>query len=202
MPAGSYFGQFGLYAGRNFLSADVCAAVRAEMAGARGVPGEVWNPHDGERVDIEAKRRTEMIGVSDAEGAMHDRLLAVMPDLARHFNVELSGVQPVKFVRYDTGDFYGLHADVPADPGAPAVVRERKVSVVVFLNAEGEEPGEGDYGGGNLTFYGLLPGHGWQNFGHPLTAEEGLLIAFRPDTPHEVTPVRWGTRYTVTTWFF
>jgi SM-20-related protein len=202
VPDAAYFAQFGLYPGRQFLSSEVCAAVREEMATARTVPGEVWNPRAGETVDVEAKRRTEMVGVAEGAAAVHGRLLAVMPDLARHFHVELSGVQPVKFVRYDAGDFYGLHVDAGSDPAAPAIIRERKVSVVIFLNAEAEEPGEGDYGGGHLTFYGLLPGHGWQNIGHPLTAEEGLLIAFRPDTPHEVTPVTWGSRYTIATWFF
>ncbi len=73
--------------------------------------------------------------------------------------------------------------------------------MIIFINQEGEDLDEGDYVGGNLTFYGLLNDPNWQNIGLPLESEPGLLIAFRPDMPHEVTPITEGSRFTITTWF-
>jgi predicted 2-oxoglutarate/Fe(II)-dependent dioxygenase YbiX len=201
MPGAGYFGQFGLFTVRRFLSLDECAEVRIEMETAHQLPGTVWNPLQGDTVAVESKRRTEMIGLPLGATAVRKKIQALMPELAAHFAVVLSGLQPLKFVRYDEGDFYGLHRDVTSEPTAPDILRERKVSVVIFLGAEGEEPEDADYCGGNLTFYGLLPGPEWQNVGHPLNAEAGLLIAFSPEVPHEVTPVTWGHRHTVTTWF-
>ncbi|NJM52005.1 MAG: 2OG-Fe(II) oxygenase [Blastocatellia bacterium] len=106
-----------------------------------------------------------------------------------------------KFTRYDEGDYYRTHLDISPHANAPAVINDRQVSIIIFVNQEGENLSEGDYIGGNLTFYGLLKDRQWQNVGLPLESEMGLLIAFRPDMPHEVTPVTEGSRFTITTWF-
>ena len=94
-----------------------------------------------------------------------------------------------------------MHLDISPHAEAPAIINDRKVSIIIFVNQEGEDLEEGDYCGGNLTFYGLLDDPNWRNVGLPLESEAGLLIAFRPDTFHEVTPVTEGTRLTITTWF-
>jgi SM-20-related protein len=124
-----------------------------------------------------------------------------MPKMAEHFGIKLKDVQPIKFTRYDTGDYYRMHIDISPRTDAPAIINDRKVSVIIFVNQEGENLEEGDYVGGNLTFYGLLNDPKWKNVGLPLESEKGLLIAFRPETPHEVTTVTEGSRFTITTWF-
>jgi SM-20-related protein len=40
-----------------------------------------------------------------------------------------------------------------------------------------------------------------RSVGFPLIGEAGLLLAFRPNLVHEVTPVTHGERCTVVTWF-
>jgi SM-20-related protein len=76
----------------------------------------------------------------------------------------------------------------------------QRVGAAVFLNGEGEDGDPDAYGGGSLTFYGLLGEDEERQVGLPLMGEEGLLVAFASDLPHAVTPVTHGERYTVVTW--
>jgi SM-20-related protein len=68
---------------------------------------------------------------------------------------------------------------------------------VLFLNGEGGADQPSSYGGGQLTFYGLMG----DRLGLPLAGRPGLLVAFRSDLVHAVTPVTRGERYTVVSWF-
>jgi SM-20-related protein len=127
------------------------------------------------------------------------RLLALKPAAEKHFRLRLSGSRPPQFLVYRPGDFFRRHRDSSADPGAGEAATGRKVSAVAFLNgAEGED----GYGGGALVFYGLLDDPRGEQVGFPLTPEAGLLVAFRSDVIHEVTPVTHGERCTVVSWFF
>jgi predicted 2-oxoglutarate/Fe(II)-dependent dioxygenase YbiX len=149
------------------------------------------------------KRRTEMIGVPAATVSLaKDRLLELTPQLESHFKTELTGCQDPKLVVYREGDFYAPHRDVSDDPEAPQYARERRVAVVVFLNSEADEPEPGFYCGGALTLYGLIDDPKWNSFGLPLVGEEGMLAAFPPNLLHEVKPITFGERYTITSWFF
>ncbi len=74
--------------------------------------------------------------------------------------------------------------------------------MVVFLNEPGETLDPPGYGGGLLTFAGLLDDPKLRTVGVPLVAETGLLVAFRSDMLHAVTPVTHGERYTIVTWFY
>jgi SM-20-related protein len=82
----------------------------------------------------------------------------------------------------------------------PIFVRERRISVVLFVNGGSDEPAPGSLGGGALTFYGLM-GDGGQSVGLPVDAESGLAVAFPSATLHGVSPVTHGQRFTVVTWF-
>jgi predicted 2-oxoglutarate/Fe(II)-dependent dioxygenase YbiX len=72
---------------------------------------------------------------------------------------------------------------------------------VIFLNGTADDDAPAGYTGGELTFHGLLNGAEWEKCPFPLTAEPGLLVAFRSDTVHEVRPVTSGRRYTIVSWF-
>jgi SM-20-related protein len=50
------------------------------------------------------------------------------------------------------------------------------------------------------VFYGLLEDPRTHGHGLAVEGEPGLLLAFRPDLLHEVTPVLHGDRYTIVTW--
>ena len=199
VPDPEFFARFGIFS-RRFLDDATCTELRTEMRTASGSPATVA-PAD-EEVD-EGYRRTKMADVSDpTREKIRARLLSLMPELSGYFDVPLSEVQRPQFLVYRRGDFFRRHIDSAEDDSAAQAVRARRVSTVVFLNGEGQEADEDSYGGGALTFYGLLgddpPA---RDVGLPLTGATGLLVAFRSDAIHSVTPVTHGERYTIVSWF-
>ena len=112
----------------------------------------------------------------------------------------LTDCQEPQFLVYREGDFFHRHRDSRRESDAAEFSKQRRVSVIVFLNGEDEVPGPDVYGGGSLTFYELMSGSGVE-YGIPLVGEPGLLVAFRPELLHEVTPVTHGERYTIVSWF-
>jgi SM-20-related protein len=202
MPRAEFFNHLGLFAIQDFFIAEQCLNLRAEMNSTTSRSGTIWRKGSASDVtDESVKRRTEMI--SDATlSLVKEQLLALMPKLACHFNLSLKGCEKGKLVVYREGDFYAPHLDSSDEPDAPKSLRERQLSVVIFLNSEADEPEPGSYCGGALTFYGIIDDPQWNVFGLPLIGEEGMLIAFRPNLIHEVKPVTYGERYTITNWFF
>ena len=203
MPFAPFFREHGIFVVDDFLELEVCRSIIREMDLSDSVDGTVWRPGDGEHKREEVKRRKEMVGVPEATNAMvSERLVRLAPAISEYLDIEVSALQPIKFTRYDTGDYYRMHRDVmPGVDTSMPLVGDRKVSVIVFLGQEGDTPDEADYCGGNLTFYGLLGQGPLQGLGLPLESEKGMLVAFKPDIFHEVTPVTSGTRHTITTWF-
>jgi predicted 2-oxoglutarate/Fe(II)-dependent dioxygenase YbiX len=138
------------------------------------------------------------------------RLEEARVEIAAHYGVTLSGLQLPQFLVYAPGDFYRPHRDnAPGrdrerradETPTPGVSHERRISAVLFLNGPASEPTPGTYGGGALTFYGLLDDPRTQALGIPLEAEEGLLVTFPASLVHGVSPVEHGHRYTVVSWF-
>ena len=200
VPTSEFFNRVGLFTVRGFLEPDTCARLRAEVAAAKKVPGAVGGEGDEYRID-RASRRTGIADVPDAaQQVVAERLSAMIPDIARHFGIEVEGRQSLQFLVYGKGDFFEAHRDRNDSVGAAAFSAKRQVSVVAFLNGESKEPLDGTYGGGSLTFYGLLGGDRGKEVGLPLVGESGLLVAFESGTTHSVTPITHGERYTVVTW--
>ena len=98
-----------------------------------------------------------------------------------------------------TGGFYAPHTDGTRD--SHATIQHRRVSVVVFLNTESDQPAKDCYGGGKLTFHGILNEAQWANCAFSLDPHPGLLVAFRSDLLHEVKRVTFGQRFTIVSWF-
>jgi SM-20-related protein len=200
VPTAEFFNRVGLFTVRGFLEPETCQSLRAEAAAAKKVPGAVGSEGDEYRID-RASRSTGIADVSeDAQAVVAKRLSAVIPDIARHFGVEVEGRQSLQFLVYGQGDFFEAHRDRNDSPDAAAFSARRRVSVVAFLNGESQEPREDAYGGGSLTFYGLLGGDRGKQVGLPLVGESGLLVAFDSNMTHSVTPITHGERYTVVTW--
>lgn len=203
MPFAPFFREYGIFVLEDFLEPEVCRTIISAMDASDAVDGTIWRPDDGEHRRDEVKKRKEMVGVPEATHAMvSEHLVRLAPAISEHLGIEISVLQPIKFTRYDTGDYYRIHRDVmPGVDTHTPLVSDRKVSVIVFLDQEGDTPDEADYCGGNLTFYGLLGQGPLQGIGMPLESERGMVVAFKPDVFHEVTPVTSGTRHTITTWF-
>ena len=201
MPAGDFFRSLGLFVVKDFFDGVWCEHLRREASSAPKSRATVAKK-SLERLD-EGVRKTKWAGLSTPTiAAVRARLLAVKPRLERHFNVTLAGCEEPQFLAYKAGDFFRLHRDNADDPDASAYVRERQVSAVIFLNSAADARGPGAYGGGTLTFYGLIDDPCWRGYGFPLDGEQGLFIAFRSDVLHEVTVVTGGERYSIVTWFF
>jgi SM-20-related protein len=118
-------------------------------------------------------------------------------ELERHFGVPLGQCEEPQFLRYETGDFFVPHQDGNT-PLIHDQSRFRKISVVLFLNAQSEEPSPGAYGGGSLVLHGHYSG---PSLCVPVVPAPGTLVAFRAETTHEVTPVTHGERFTIVSWY-
>lgn len=202
MPPPQFFDQFGIVTVADVLSESDRRAIRESMDSVPAFEGGIWNADKGLHLSPDVKKRKEF-ELTDPQilELVSDSLFSLIPQLSRHFALEIVSIQPPKFTRYDEGDYYQLHRDVSPSRDGPVTIEERKIAITIFLNEEGGEEVEGDYQGGNLTFYGLMDQHPWHGVGLPLESEPGMLVAFRPDIMHEVTPVTGGSRYAITTWY-
>jgi SM-20-related protein len=201
MLAADFFRSLGLFVFKDFFDRAWCEHLRREASSGSKSRATVVNKCI-ERLD-EGIRKTKWVEVSTPTiSAVKARLLAVKPRLESHFNVTLAGCEEPQLLAYKAGDFFRLHRDNADGPDVSAYVRARQVSAVIFLNSAAEAQGPESYGGGALTFYGLIDDPFWRRYGFPLVGEQGLLIAFRSNVLHEVTAITGGERYSIVTWFF
>jgi SM-20-related protein len=176
----------------NFLGAEACAALRAEMRAAGGYPATVSGGNYTPQL-----RRTTHAAVPSATGEGVIRLLVARKDaIERHFALTLTDCEDPHFLHYQVGDFFVAHQDGNTDEGG--ATRFRKISAVIFLSAQSDEPLPDTYGGGSLVLHGppvspLLR--------VPLAPVPGTLVAFRSEITHEVTPVTRGERFTIVSWY-
>jgi SM-20-related protein len=193
--------RLGLFVVNSFFDADWCARVRAELRAAQSEAAPVYS---GNQVAVNKSiRSTNVVRVSAATvSQVHARLAALQPTLESHFRVPLQGLEDIVCLKYRAGDYFQAHRDVNQSLDAPAYMQERRVSVVLYINGESAGSEDAGYSGGCLTFYGLFEDSRWAAYGFPLRGEEGLLVAFRSNVLHEVTPVTHGERFTFITWFF
>jgi len=184
----------------DFLDAESCRRLCAEMRASAMTPATVGQ--DGkEAIDAEVRAARWATVSKESKLWMRERLRAVQPMLEKHFVMKLADCQPPQFLVYRTGDFYTAHSDDGRSGDYAAYVRERLLSVVLFLNERSitEEPHT--YEGGALTFTELIDDPRLSPYVYPLAGERGLLVAFRSNLVHGVAPVVRGERYTVVSWF-
>jgi len=196
-----FFAQFGLYVKPGAVDAADCRRLAAEAREANATPATIRD--HGEQLVDENYRRTRIAEVSsESVQLVADLLDSLKPSLDAHFGVAAASFRRPEFLVYRAGDFFAPHADsVTSGNEEDAVVTGRVISAVLFLNGESETSEDGGYQGGTLDFYGLLDDERLKDRAFPLTGEEGLLVAFRPDVVHGVSPVTSGERCTVVTWF-
>jgi SM-20-related protein len=200
MPSASFFRNLGLFVQENFFETAMCDHICGEIGKASFEKGTITGSGSSEGELDETRRKVLSANVEEGtDFLVKQKLLEIKPRLEDHFRVSVSGCQGPNFLRYDQGAFYIPHRD--ASSGAPAEISQRRISVVVFLNARANEPASNCYGGGSLSFYGLMEGPEWEKCAFTLEADPGLLIAFRSDVLHEVKPVTFGQRFTIVSWF-
>lgn len=201
MPKADFFKRFGIYVREHFLSPEQCKRIREEMTSSEVIePAKVTSK--GVDVVRTQSRSTRLVRVSEETWSEIKALMQAQgPDLAEHFGVELNSFETPQYLLYREGDFFYAHTDSSDDPNAHEYIRDRKVSLVLFVNGTSDESREGSFGGGELILYGLIEGAAWAGKGFPLEPEEGMLVGFPSDMMHEVNPVTHGERCTVVAWY-
>ena len=203
MPGPNFFNRLGLFVVKDFFDPRLCTRFRSEMCSSPRTSALVVDGNTFLEKVKKDVRRTKEAGISATTVSfVKDRLAALKPMLENHFNVALIGCEKPQFLVYNEGDFFRPHQDGDENASKPEYITKRQVSVVMFLNDADQESGPESYGGGALTFYGLIDDPPWKQCAFPLMSELGLLIAFRSNIVHEVRPVTRGERYTITSWFF
>jgi predicted 2-oxoglutarate/Fe(II)-dependent dioxygenase YbiX len=197
----SYYRPGALVRIPGFMPADWCETLRsARQAGPAEPAGYMKGAETRYDGDI---RRTNTIAAPD--GLIDDcveKLEAIQGELAGRFaetlgDMTLGDMEWPQVLAYGRGGHFSVHQDSGDDPALPAYVRERALSVVLFLNAPSAALRDGMYGGGTLTFFCMSPGASPRV---PVVAEAGTLIVFPSRWHHCVTPVQHGMRWTLVTW--
>jgi SM-20-related protein len=200
MPTSGVFQQLGLFVLPNFLQPECAAEFCRQMIVAPAKKALVVGPEGEGRLDLDFRKVDSSTLPEEIITPLKQRLLQLSPELERHFGVKLAGCEGPEYLIYHPGDFFKPHVD--GGPQSRDSIRRRRVSAVIFLNRQSQEPADDAYGDGHLTFYGLLDGPQWEKCALPLDAEPGLLIAFPSDKWHEVKLVSHGRRFTAVTWFY
>jgi SM-20-related protein len=200
MPSAGFFRQAGLFVVSNFLEEQLIADIRREMETAPKEKGLVLKA-GGVDSDENTRKVEVTVPPKEIRTLLKARMLSLTQDLEQHFKLRLAGYESPQYLIYQPGSFFKAHSD-RAYAAGNAEIAKRRVSAVIFLNRESEEPMQGTYGQGRLTFYGLLDGPRWERCGIAVNPEPGLLVAFPSDKVHEVTPVSHGQRLTIVTWFY
>jgi predicted 2-oxoglutarate/Fe(II)-dependent dioxygenase YbiX len=188
--------MFDLLLLEDFLDPPARDAVLADVQAAAGAAATVQT-YGPTRVAPRVRHATQLDVSEATRGLVDQRLSDLKPALIERFGVTLTGHEPPQFLRYETGGFFVAHQD-----GNTPVVRDRtlarRISIVIFLNAQTPEPLGGSYTGGELVFHAPYPNIGDRQ---AIVGSPGSLLAFRSETTHEVTMITGGERYTIATWF-
>ncbi|MEO8442705.1 MAG: 2OG-Fe(II) oxygenase [Betaproteobacteria bacterium] len=202
MPRAGFFAQLGMFAVPGFFDAAMCESLRNEMQSSPAIPAPVLSADNQARVDEDQRRTAKALVSAATRTQVMSRLSELRHSLENHFGTPLSNYEPLSFLIYKEGYAFHRHTDSSRDPAAPAAIRERRVSVSIFLNGEGDRENAQSYRGGSLTFYGSPANRDGASIPEiSLAGEEGLLIGFRSDWAHAVKPITRGVRYSIVTWF-
>jgi SM-20-related protein len=176
-----------------FFESHLCDAIVSEMKAAGGGAATVYGSTVSGTIDETMRRTFRVRPAEEIVTLVTERLTLCKQAVEKHFAVELKECEDPQFLRYREGDFFVAHQD-----GNTGLLRleteQRRISTVIFLSRESELPEDGDYCGGSLVFSNLR-----ERFHMP--AEPGTLVAFRSETTHEVTPVTYGERYAIASWY-
>jgi SM-20-related protein len=186
--------QFNLFLLRNFLDADACANLKAELNVSPITQAPVYIEGTEGTIHESIRKTTSLHPSAETISAVHDRLRGEKSALETHFRLDLTDCEPPQFLRYAKGDFFVRHQDGNTKQLDFDHLRVRRISIVVFLNDFAVEPQANCYSGGLLNFYDEQGTYG-------LTGKTGMLVAFSADTLHEVSPVTDGERFTIISWF-
>lgn len=107
----------------------------------------------------------------------------------RVFGFDLQFISPPQYTRYNVGGYYDWHEDTIL--GNPTIVKARKLSATLFLNAPSA------YDGGQFQIQRKPDGSAEFNI-EPL---QGSMVFFPSFMSHRVAPVTRGERNSLVVWY-
>ena len=183
----------------NCLDDVTCQHVIQEAQATGSNPATIYGHSDVGSVNDRVRKASRLHLSSTTTELVNHRLIDHLKTIEQHFSISLKDCEEPQFLRYDVGDFFVAHQDGNTGLLQLTSDAERKVSVVIFLNRQSDEPDAGTYSGGSLKFSDYRAEPQYREL--QLTADAGTLVAFRSELTHEVTPVTHGKRYTIVSWY-
>jgi len=184
-----------LFTVKQFLEPGVCREIVAEMSAAQSDAATVYGRTTSGAVEQNIRKTLRIRPSVATVDSIVRRLWALKDSIEEHFAVALSECEDPQFLRYREGDFFVAHQD--GNTGMTLLDTERRlVSTVLFLSRESDSPQTGAHCGGSLWFTNLRTLEKVRVVGEP-----GMLVAFRAETTHEITPVTHGERYSIVSWY-
>jgi SM-20-related protein len=178
--------HFGLFLNRSFLDSETCAKLLIEVNSSPTTQAPVYIEGTAGTIHEDIRKTTSLHPSDETFSNLWNEVYQQKSLLESHFGESLTGCERPQFLRYKKGDFFVRHQDGNTKQLEFDHLRVRRISIVVFLN--------NDFSGGALKFSDST-----KTF--DLHGETGLLVAFRADVFHEVSPVISGERFTMITWF-
>ena len=182
-----------LFVVSQFFEPRLCETILAELKTIEGISATLYGRNTTGFIDERARKTIRLHPAEETLKLVTARLWECKDEVAKHFAVTLKACEEPQFLRYRVGDFFVAHQD--GNTGLLNLDAEhRLISTVIFLNRQSEQPEIEAYTGGSLVFSSVM-----DKFSLP--SEPGMLVAFRSETTHEVTPVTHGDRYSIASWY-
>lgn len=177
--------NYGLFYKQVNFNRDSIATVQRAIANEN----LVWDKGKLHNQKTNTKRISDIAWVRDQNLLL--MLLRMIKSVNRdaHWNLKITGVEPVQFGSYGEGGFYDWHIDQH-----PKVINGvvRKISMTLFLND--------DYEGGEFDLEIYKPGD-TQRF-VTIKPKKYSAVFFLADQWHRVRPVTAGHRKSLVAWFY
>ena len=190
---------FDLYLAPAFFDAKACAELIAELAASPQGPATVYGLAAGGAVDERVRKVARVTPSAQTMDKVRQQLMAAAPAVGAHFGLTLRTCEEPQFLRYEVGSFFVAHQDGNTGLLRSEAEQARKASVVIFLNPQSDDEAPGSFAGGSLLFTEWRADRTRGQYSWD--AQTGTLVAFTPETTHEVTPVTRGERYSIASWY-
>jgi len=178
---------------RQFFEPDICAAIVAELKVIEGSAATIYGRTSTGFIDERARKTVRLDPSEETVKLVKARLWDCKDAVEKYFAVTLKECEEPQFLRYREGDFFVAHQD--GNTGMLNLdAEQRLISTVIFLSRQSEQAETEAYCGGSLVFSSLTDQVS-------IPSEPGMLVAFRSETTHEVTPVTHGERYSIASWY-
>ena len=186
---------FDLYILKKFFDVATSRELIAEVRSCAMTPALTYGKGDA-AVDERIRRVRQVSISSESASFVACRLEDQRESIAEHFGIKLDSFEAPQFLCYRVGDFFVAHQDGNTGLVNLESDRIRRISVSIFLNNQSADPQTNTYSGGSLVFSDWRTGSRQEVVG-----EAGMLVAFRSELTHEVTPVTHGDRYAIVSWY-